>query len=166
MIMARIPFDFVKQRAELSWRDVAYALDRQLTSPRLAIELAQQRVSTHGTPAPDEYRLAESQPADPIRTIVESLAETAEPDHGSAAAKWLYLLLAWVFVNRTAFDDPLGMVEQIYADFDYPEEVAPFVRYMPMVGPDLGSTDRNEARLYQYWEQYLDSAARRFHAER
>lgn len=54
------------------------------------------------------------------------------------------------------------MVEEIYADFGYPPELAAFVRYMPMVGPDLGTTTLNEARMYERWQAYLDSAARRF----
>jgi hypothetical protein len=30
-----------------------------------------------------------------------------------------------------------------------------------MVGPDLGSRERNELRLFSYWEKYLDDSNKR-----
>jgi hypothetical protein len=53
------------------------------------------------------------------------------------------------------------MVEAIYADIDYPNKIASLVRYMPTVEPDLGSSEKNTARIYDYWESYLDMAAKR-----
>jgi hypothetical protein len=41
-------------------------------------------------------------------------------------------------------------------------KIAPFVRYMPMVGPDLENPERNEARLYDRWESYLIESGKRF----
>ncbi|WP_201714654.1 DUF2247 family protein [Rossellomorea arthrocnemi] len=45
-----------------------------------------------------------------------------------------------------------GQIEQIYADFEYPESISKLVRYMPMDGPDYGSLELTEKRLYKYWE--------------
>ena len=73
--------------------------------------------------------------------------------------KWLYLVLAWLYEQRGAVPDPLQTVEEVYADFGYPEEIAGLIRYMPMDGPDLGSREANERRLFERWRQYLDSAA-------
>jgi hypothetical protein len=30
-----------------------------------------------------------------------------------------------------------------------------FVRYMPMIGPDLGSRELNEARMMEYWHGFV-----------
>lgn len=72
------------------------------------------------------------------------------------------LVLAWIYENREGVADPLGIVEEIYADFDYPGEVAPFVRYMPMSGPDLCSREKNEERMYGNWKAYLLEAGRHY----
>lgn len=58
-------------------------------------------------------------------------------------------------------NDPVRVVEELYSDFGYPNEIAPFVRYMPMVGPDLGDRATNQARLYDYWKSYLEIASKR-----
>ena len=44
---------------------------------------------------------------------------------------WLYAILTWVYEHRDKLPDPLGIVEELYADFDYPPEISSFVRYMP-----------------------------------
>ena len=53
---------------------------------------------------------------------------------GDAATsmKWLLALLAELYARRDSIADPLGDVEMIYADFDYPECMESFVRYMPV----------------------------------
>ncbi|MCB9913053.1 MAG: hypothetical protein H6827_08665 [Planctomycetes bacterium] len=34
--------------------------------------------------------------------------------------------------------------------------MASFVRYMPKVGPDSGSREANERRLFERWKRYVD----------
>jgi hypothetical protein len=50
----------------------------------------------------------------------------------------------------------------VYADFDYPEEIAGFIRYMPMRGPDLGSKQLNEKRMLETWGRYIEEGTRRW----
>jgi hypothetical protein len=59
----------------------------------------------------------------------------------------------------------LETVEAIYADFDYPEEVAQFVRYMPVTDgydPSCYSAEESQARLFEKWQGYLERKARIF----
>ena len=74
-----------------------------------------------------------------------------------AEAKWLYVLLSWIYENRSDFDDALQAVEQVYADFDYPQSIESFVRYMPSDEPSLGSIEKDTERLYKKWDSYLSS---------
>jgi hypothetical protein len=163
MTTAKIPYDFVRQRVNLSWRDVQFGLERQLIVPQVAIDKATDRVSESDDASSNEVELASLSESDPILDPVSRLAAV---ENGAAdedvQARWLYLVLAWLFENRASVNDPLGMVEEVYSDFGYPREIAPFVRYMPMVGPDLGNPEQNEARLYDRWKSYLDEAGKRF----
>jgi hypothetical protein len=77
-------------------------------------------------------------------------------------AKWLCVVLAWIFEHRNEYADPLRAVEEVYADFDYPARIASFVRYMPSDDPDLGSRELNEARLYEKWQSYLQECWRTY----
>ena len=79
-------------------------------------------------------------------------------------ALWLYLLLKHVYEHRKNFDDPLGEVEILHADFGYPEDVTPFVRYMPPTDydPSTYTPQENIDKLYALWEAYLHEAKVRF----
>jgi hypothetical protein len=56
----------------------------------------------------------------------------------------------------------IAIVEEIYSDFDCPQEITAFVRYMPMKGSDLKNREQNEARMFDCWKKYLDQAAKQF----
>jgi hypothetical protein len=65
--------------------------------------------------------------------------------------KWTYLQLKAAYEMRDRLRDPLGVVEEIYAKFDYPAPVAAFIRYMPPApGMPIG-----EDALYDRWSRYL-----------
>jgi hypothetical protein len=70
----------------------------------------------------------------------------------------LFLLLAWLYENRGKVQDPLGLVEELYADFDYPEQIAGFVRYMPPQDPSRVG----DSYLVENWRRYLDTAGRMY----
>lgn len=74
--------------------------------------------------------------------------------------RWLVAFLTDLYDKRDAIADPLGEVERIYADFDYPESVESFVRYMPAsdgYDPAAHSHEQNVARLFENWKRFLDS---------
>lgn len=72
-------------------------------------------------------------------------------DPRESARKWLYLQLKAAYDERERLSDPLGAVEETYADFDYPPAVAPFVRYMPLRPGDEAGVGPLMAR----WADYL-----------
>ena len=84
-----------------------------------------------------------------------------EPGNGCRRV-WLYLALDWVHAHAELFDSPWQTVEMIYADFDYPEEVAGFVRFMPP--PDGAAT--GFAAMEERWNEYLAAMAAEYSARR
>ncbi|OIR03695.1 hypothetical protein GALL_141120 [mine drainage metagenome] len=159
MPVSKIPSEFVKQLVDLNWREIKFGLDHQLIDSAAAIDRATESLCRNEPAAKAEVELAGLSHDEPVSELVDQLAQK-EPEVGEEALreKWVYVVLAWLFENRSSFGSPLELVEEIYADFGYPREVAPFVRYMPMAGPDLGNREKNEARLYDYWRDYLDRA--------
>ncbi|MDA3798974.1 MAG: DUF2247 family protein [Kiritimatiellae bacterium] len=162
MIVADIPFEFLRQHALMSWQDIKFGLDHQFIKPKVAIDKAIEMLSTIENNAIEEIELAGLSESDSVTKLVNQLAAKEVNQNDCIKSKWLYLLLEWFFVNKLFINDPLGGVEKIYDDFDYPEEITAFVRYMPMVGEDLGSKELNEARLYEYWNVYLGDARKKF----
>ncbi|ABF86998.1 conserved hypothetical protein [Myxococcus xanthus DK 1622] len=144
-------------RTRLTWREVLFGVDNELLSSEVPVEMAVEQLGIEDWPVRALAELADLEPWKSPRSCVEALAGTeASQDAEAIKSKWLYLVLAWVFINREHFSDPLEMGEKIYADFGYPERVARFIRYMPSDEPDLGSREMNERRLYSQWKSYLD----------
>jgi hypothetical protein len=163
MTIARIPYEFISQRVELSWTEIKFGLDHELVKPKAAIEKAAEHLSGTDAAPKELVELASLAESEPVADLVSHLTKIETPPSDERIKdKWLYLVLAWLFEHRVSLVDPLGMVETVYSDFDYPKEIASFVRYMPMDGPDLGNREQNEARLFDRWRAYLNRAGNRF----
>jgi hypothetical protein len=141
----------------MSWRDVRYGLANELLDPQAPVELAVDQVGGRAEPSAALLELAGASKNETTVELVEQLANEEPPrSEDEIRDKWLYLVLAWLYEHRGDFPDPLQRVEEVYADFGYPEQIAKFVRYMPMEGPDLGSREANERRLFEQWRQYIE----------
>lgn len=153
----QVPYSFIRKRARLTWNEVKYGIMQGLLHPRDATEAALDAVE-RGAESELVLELAASDPRESVLRLVERLAACeAQPEVRAVQRKWTFLVLAWVFEHRKEYEDPLDIVEKVYADLDYPERVAPFVRYMPEEEPDLGSKELNEQRLFQRWAAYINA---------
>jgi hypothetical protein len=159
----QIPADFIVRRARVSWREVQFGLEQHLMNVHAAIEFAIEEVGKLDEPSSLLLELAGSDASDPIADLVAKLA-ASEPsvDEPVMRDKWLYLTLAWLYERREALTNPLELLEEVYTDFGYPSEMAAFIRYMPMQGPDLGSVDANERRMITNWKTYVDAAQAKY----
>lgn len=160
IVQLYIPYRFVGERTRMSWGDVRFGLTNQLLDTQAAIEMAVDQVGECEDPSGSLLELAGAGKNDPVVELVEQLAGGESPrSEEETRNKWLFLVLAWIYEHQSEYPDPLQRVEEVYADFGYPEHIASFVRYMPMQGTDLGSREANERRLFERWKQYLDEAA-------
>ncbi len=158
-----IPYQFACERTRLTWRDVRFGLVNELLDPQAPVELAVAQVGERAEPSAALLELAGAGKNEPTFGLVEQLANEEPPrSEDEIRGKWLYLVLAWFYEHRAEVPDPLQRVEEVYADFGYPKQIANFVRYMPMEGPDLGSREANERRLFERWKRYLEEVARTY----
>jgi hypothetical protein len=145
-----------------SWRDVLYGLENELLDPEAPIDVAIHELAKHDDAQGDLMELAGSGRSDSTLPLVNRLAALeAAPATNDVLDRWSYLALAWIYRVRSIFSDPLQLVEDVYADFEYPERIAPFVRSMPAEG-DAQAV--NDERLLERWKQYLEECEARFAA--
>ena len=156
-------YQFLSNQADLSWREISFGLQKGYILQEVAVDKALAELGRSRSASTEVAVLAGEHVASRVVAMVERLA-ASEPPIGLPVVrqKWLYLWLAWLYEIRDSLEDPLGEVESAYADFGFPEEIAHFIRYMPMCGPDLGSREKNIARLNQSWHAYVESARRRY----
>lgn len=130
--------------------DLAYGFERGWIDARTVIDRAVAELRRGSNDAVIE-KLALLLPPD-TAAVPEILSE-AGASQAPAARKWLYLQLKAAYERREDLADPLAVVAEIYAEFDYPEEIAPFVHYMPVqAGQDTG-----RPALMRRWREYLDA---------
>ncbi len=158
MVSSRISLEFLKRLHRMpSWSEIAFGFERQLISPSVVIDYAMDKVAEVDQPNDDELAVASSSINDSIIERVGKLAaEDAASGDDAIQSLWANILLAWLYEHRDELDDPLGAVEEIYAEYNYPEEWAKFVRYMPGDAPDLGSIEANEQRMIASIGEYID----------
>ena len=152
--------DFIRATdLALDAEDLRLGLSLGLISPPTAVLLAADAVAS-GSTDPTLLDVAQMDRNDLV-SVRETLRAT-DPDEADlfppqSVRKWTYLQLKAAYEMRERLRDPLGVVEEIYANFDYPAPVAAFVRYMP---PPPGAPVGEEA-LYDRWSRYLaDEAAK------
>lgn len=115
------------------------------------VALAKLEAGVELSSAEERVALLLSDELDLVDDLVDDLGVGSEPWERRARF-WLLLVLSWVLENRDEFDDPLGLVELLYADFDYPEEIEGLVRFMPLQpGQEAGV-----AALERRWEAFVD----------
>ena len=152
----KITSTFIRARSHLTWREVEFGLQNGWLTDEGAIDLAIECV-TAGDDSPDVVELASVLPHDKYK-VPEIVRRLAERDPECSKDKWLFLLLAWLYEHRDTIEEPLAIVEELYADFDYPEEIATFVRYMPPQDPSRVG----ELYLLDAWRRYLETAGRTY----
>lgn len=167
MYFPMVPSSFIYNCIYLCWRDVLWVYERKLVGWSFVVEMADFYVS-NGAANPLEVDLICLGELD-IQEIEKKLYSLAEQEDESlgldSKKKWLFIALKWIFENMGDFLDPLGMVELIYEDFDFPFEIENFVRYMPPQDgykPAEHTTQQNVDRLFCNWQSYLEGVAGAF----
>lgn len=161
-VRTSIPYSFLRPRARLTWREVMFGLDQQLLDPGAPIDNSIDRLIEEDDPSSELVELASMNRGEDTRQLVAALSQSeADQSEGMIRSKWLYLVLAWFFEQREQLRDALQAVEEVYADFGYPQELAGFVRYMPSADQNLGQ-QQNEARLFQKWKAYLEGESKKY----
>jgi hypothetical protein len=149
-----VPAAFVlAQDVPMTAEDLRYGFERGFLKPEDAVAIAAHEV---GQGADDDVLMALAcllrDEVGRVAGILEGLDDPERVhDPRESVRKWLYVQLKAAYEERGRLSDPLGVVEEVYADFDYPPAVAPFVRYMPLRPGDKPGT----GPLIDRWRDFL-----------
>lgn len=99
--------------------------------------------------------------SDDLDRVQELLLDLQRPDQPSEerARLWLFLSLAWLLEHSEEFTDPFEVIDMLYADFDYPDEIREFVSFMPNAAG--GSAGRDAIR--RRWKAYVERVSGEYH---
>jgi hypothetical protein len=154
---------FCADNVDLDWYDVVWAIEHGIFAWSNVREFALLKLDELNPLSFDiETKIASlhKNEASEIMDLARDAASVfPQKQEEHVQRRWLYLLLKWVYLNREAIEQPLSKVEEIYADFEYPEEIEDFVGFLPPKDgwrADVHSSEENLNRLYQKWKIYLD----------
>ncbi|MBW4085830.1 DUF2247 family protein [Paenibacillus sp. S150] len=156
-----IPYNYIMNLVNLTWSDLYFAIEQGYLSSEAAIEHAMHVISKEQNPSQDVIDLAWMKKGEYILPYVENLSGLITKDNKISQEKMLYVVLQWVYDNKEHYADPFEVVEFIYDDFDFPEEISPFVRYKPSNQPELDSIEPY-GKMYNKWKVYLETQKKRF----
>ncbi len=114
-----------------------------------------------GSEGPSEIELAGVTKTETflISDLVAKLAYAEGPaTEESSKRKWLYLHMAWLFENRADDGSTWDKVDNLFADFGYPESIAHVVSFMP---GQTGSRDKTDRRG-EAWIAFLKAELQHF----
>ncbi|MFV3415260.1 DUF2247 family protein [Pseudomonas nitroreducens] len=160
MYFPDVPFSYLYSLKFILWRDVLWALECGLISDEFVVGLANHHLEL-GDYHDLELDLALMNDSFDIRGCLNKLANVSGRGYpaSDSKSKWLFIALKWLFEKKSEIEDPLGKVELIYEDFDFPVEIESFVRYMPPSDgyqPQQHTLKENQNRLYENWAAYIE----------
>lgn len=145
--MFKVPSTFLARlRDPVDWSDLRYAYENQLVDGQALIDHACRVLSETECDDDNVLAIASARETDELKPLLDRVVsyEDYTPEQ---ARKWALILAA--FISESDVADKLEAIEEVYSSIDYPEELAEFIRYMPMNGPDLGSKEANESRMLE-----------------
>jgi hypothetical protein len=159
LIRLAIPAAFILARVQPSWRLVRFGLENQLIARQAVLDIAQHEFARVEQPAEPLAELMWRTGKEPVLDEVVLLAERERsiPDT-ELLQVWLYLVMAWLFEHR-AESDYWRLVEYVYADFGYPDEIREFVSWMPSSRTLPGGREAAEAARTEDVRVYLEACA-------
>jgi len=154
-----LPYEYVVSHVKLTWSDLLLATEQGWMAKKTAVQHTESIIEKEQVVPQKVLDLAWVNNEEEIDFYLNELTnQIVEQGENTSQEKFLYLLLNWIFEHKEQCSDPLQMVEIIYADFDYPEEISNFVRYMPSSEHRLSSVEASIERLFNNWEIYLRAA--------
>jgi hypothetical protein len=159
LVEIELPAPFVVERVHPTGAEVAYGFRHGWLSRRgvVDVELARHEADLDLSSAEEELALLLSDDLGRVDELVDQMEVSDEPVEQRGRV-WLYLALAWLLEHRSAYDDPLAVIEMLYADFDYPEDIRSLVRFMP---PGPGDRPGVEG-IEQRWSDFVARLGREY----
>jgi len=149
LVRFNLPAGFVVCRVRLEPGELAYGYVNGWLDDASTVGIAEELVAAGATLA-QVQDLASLFKSELWR--VQQIVDAIEPEPGSEPDRvWIFLSLAWLYEHRRDYADPLQVIEMLYSDFGYPEEIEGLVRFLP---PPPGAPTGVQA-IEERWREYL-----------
>ncbi len=146
----------------LQWADISWAYANKLIGWNVPVDVANARLDAGLTKDLLEIQLSQIRKDEgwKVGELVKQLGERDNIPLYLSKQKWMFLTILWLYENyATNINNFFDNIAEVYADFDYPEEISQFVGYMPPndgYDPSSHTLEENQKRMLQKCKEYLD----------
>ncbi|WP_430509847.1 DUF2247 family protein [Gottfriedia solisilvae] len=147
-------FKYASNLVDLTWRDILFGINNGFFSPEVAIENAISEITSKEEKSDLVFQIAQLFKGESIHPFIDELVSNESRNEADSTAKFLYILLNWLYENRNKYDNWMEMIWNIYLDFHSPEEIYELI---PYVSPE--KYDRVaplDIYILTKWKEYLD----------
>lgn len=159
-----IPISYIINLVPLDWDDIHFAIINGYINVYDIIEFAIKMLETN----PDNEIISEIASLSHKDALVDEKITCSvnkllkDSDISQIKSKFLYVILSYVFDKRYFFEDPFTAVEVVYADFDYPETIKKFVRFMPKNRFNFKKNIIESEYMFAEWKKFLEQEQERY----
>lgn len=147
-------FSFSQTKTNWSWQELLYGMENKIIDRSEVINFAT-HVLDEGILGFDwVLKIAIADEYEDILPYIHELINLEDSeDNIMIQDKWRYAILKELYAKKSNYEDFNEKVEEIYADSDYPEDMAGFIGYMPSV---------DGKSMEESWQEYLTSSEEKF----
>jgi hypothetical protein len=162
MIPIPLPTECTENLLNLSWQEVRYGHARKWLGWKDVAKVASKKIQSKAEIGQFEIELSEltKETAWKVSELLDRIASSETPQsNDDIKRKWLFIVLNCLYENKSSYEDPLREVEVVYAEFDYPEEMKSFVRFLPPTDgyrPQDHSKEENIGRIFDLWRKFIE----------
>jgi|GEM_PF-967667 len=154
----KLSYEYIAQICILYWRDLDFLINNEYLDERAAVEHALYIIDEDNLITnPEIMDLICLGNGKSIYPYIDKLVDKEKTQEYLVKDKVIFLILNWVYDNKANFKDPLGVIEVIYADFDYPKEIRHLIRYASVPSyMKYATSELGIEKIYENWEIYLE----------
>ncbi|EGO8079894.1 TPA: DUF2247 family protein [Enterococcus faecalis] len=147
-------FSFSQTKTNWSWQEILYGMENKIIARSDVINYAT-RILDEGILGFDwVLKIAIADEYEDILPYIYELGNLEDSEDDSTIQdKWRYFILKELYAKKSNYENFNEKVEEIYADFDYPEDMAGFIGYMPSL---------DGKSMEESWQEYLTSSKGEF----
>lgn len=162
--MYNINFD--KYIEFVDWQVVYWGIQNDFLEPKCAISYAHKMAEYNITEDESlivDLLILDTQDKNSVVALIEESVAMGNIDAQRCKRVLRYIILD--MINQSA-EDVLSRVENVYADFEYPEDMNSFISYMPVEDGKYNPSEHNEAenkqRLIGKFNEFLKNELMHF----
>ncbi|MGB3182235.1 MAG: DUF2247 family protein [Cyclobacteriaceae bacterium] len=130
MDIYKVTLEFIESKCSLDYEHILFGIQQHWITNEEVVKFAERRV-THGVVSDVDYEIASLLKDDVgmVSSIITENYENLDLSKDELKTFWLRAIVLYIYEHFGKYEDPFELLANLYADFNYPEEIKNLVYY-------------------------------------